>query len=199
MKRIAVFCGSRTGAIPKYAEATDRLAHACVRRGLGLVYGGASVGLMRKLAEAVSNAGGEIIGVIPEFLIKMEGAQCGLADLRIVRSMHERKAMMADLSDGIVALPGGLGTLEEFFETLTWTQLGIHSKPCGLLNICGYYNHLLRFLDHAVSQHFVKPIDRNLVLAGEDPEEVLSKMESYGSSETSAPMTRKRTAVGARV
>jgi uncharacterized protein (TIGR00730 family) len=196
MNRIAVFCGSNVGAIPEYASATERLAQVCVRRGIGLVYGGSSVGLMRQLADAVSVEGGEIIGVIPQFLIELEGAQHGLAELRIVRSMHERKALMADLSDGFIALPGGLGTLEEFFETLTWTQLGIHRKPCGLLNTRGYYDDLLRFLDYGVSQQFIKPAYREMILVAEQPEDVICKMEEYQKPAGTEPARR---AFGARV
>jgi len=182
MKRIAVFCGSSVGAIPEYAAETSRLAQICVRRGIGLVYGGSSAGLMLQLANAVSVEGGEIIGVIPQFLIGQEGAQSGLSELRIVQSMHERKALMADLSDGFLALPGGLGTLEEFFETLTWAQLGIHGKPCGLLNVRGYYDDLLKFLDHGVSQQFIKPEYREMILVAEQPEDIIRKMEGYRMS-----------------
>jgi uncharacterized protein (TIGR00730 family) len=135
---------------------------------------------MRGLANAVSIEGGEIIGVIPRFLIKLEGAQTGLTELRIVDSMHERKALMADLSDGFITLPGGLGTLEEFFEILTWAQLGIHRKPCGLLNVKGYYDHLLGFLDDAVSQGFIEPAHRELILVAEQPENLVREMERPG-------------------
>lgn len=177
MKRIGIFCGSNAGMMPDYSAAAVDLAHACVRRGIGIVYGGASVGLMRDLANAVTIRGGEIIGVIPEFLVKLEGAQSGLTQLRIVGSMHERKALIVDLSDGFIALPGGLGTLDEFFETLTWAQLGLHAKPCGLLNVHGYYDHLLKFLDYSVSQQFIKPSDRNLILVEKQPEDMLREME----------------------
>jgi uncharacterized protein (TIGR00730 family) len=181
MKRVAVFCGSSAGSKREYAAATVQLAKACVRRGIGLVYGGASVGLMRALAIAAAAEGGEIIGVIPRFLIEMEGAQPGLAELRIVRSMHERKALMAELSDGFIALPGGLGTLEEFFEILTWAQLGLHAKPCGILNVDGYYDGLLNFLEHASSQEFIKPKHRQLILVGEEPENLLREMQARES------------------
>jgi uncharacterized protein (TIGR00730 family) len=196
MDRIAVFCGSNIGAIPEYAAATERLAQVCVRRGIGLVYGGSSVGLMRQLADAVSVEGGEIIGVMPQFLVELEGAQPGLSELRIVRSMHERKALMADLSDGFIALPGGFGTLEEFFETLTWAQLGIHRKPCGLLNVRGYYDDLLRFLDYGVSQQFIKPAHREMILVAEEPEDIVRKMEGYQMPDATE---RTRKAFGARV
>jgi len=196
MDRIAVFCGSNIGAIPEYAAATERLAQVCVRRRIGLVYGGSSVGLMRQLADAVSVEGGEIIGVMPQFLVELEGAQPGLSELRIVRSMHERKALMADLSDGFIALPGGLGTLEEFFETLTWAQLGIHRKPCGLLNVRGYYDDLLRFLDYGVSQQFIKPAHREMILVAEEPEDIVRKMEGYQMPDATE---RTRKAFGARV
>src|SRR5512146_155412 len=142
-KRICVFCGSNTGTRLAYVEAAQRLGVILAERKLGLVYGGGKVGLMGKLADAVLGAGGEVIGVIPQKLMRKEIAHAGLTDLRVVNSMHERKAMMAELSDAFIAMPGGFGTFEEFCEMVTWAQLGVHRKPCGLLNIEGYYDHLL--------------------------------------------------------
>jgi uncharacterized protein (TIGR00730 family) len=150
-----------------------------VERQIGLVYGGASVGLMGKLAETVLDGGGEVTGVIPSGLVKMEVAFEGLPDLRVVDSMHERKALMADLADGFIALPGGLGTIEEIFEVLTWAQLGIHEKPCGFLNICGYYDHLIRFLEGAVGEKFIRADHQSMVLVDEQPERILEQFGRY--------------------
>jgi uncharacterized protein (TIGR00730 family) len=179
MKRLCVFCGSSPGSRPAYLEATERLGRALVDRGLELVYGGASVGLMGCLAKTVMAGGGHVIGVIPSALVDREIALAGLDDLRVVPSMHERKAVMADLADGFLALPGGLGTLEELFEMLTWSQLGIHAKPCGLLNVAGYYDDLDAFLDKAVGEKFIRSEHRSMILAHEDPDEILDLMESY--------------------
>ncbi|HZD39243.1 MAG TPA: TIGR00730 family Rossman fold protein, partial [Terriglobales bacterium] len=148
--KICVFTGSRAGIRDDYADAARRLARALVERGHELVYGGGNVGLMGIIADAVLELQGRVTGVIPDALVSQEVAHPGLSDLRIVRSMHERKAMMAQLSDGFIAMPGGIGTMEEFFEVLSWAQLGIHNKPCGLLNVAGYYQKLIEFLDHAV-------------------------------------------------
>ena len=179
MNRICVFCGSSPGTRPEYLQAAEALGRECVRRDLGLVYGGASVGLMGRLAETVLTSGGNVIGVIPFSLVEREVALSDLSDLRVVGSMHERKALMAELSDGFVALPGGLGTIEEFFEVLTWTQLGIHEKPCGLLNVSGYFDSLVEFLDHAVEQQFIRPENRSMVLVDKDPRPLLDMFESY--------------------
>lgn len=149
------------------------------RRGIGLVYGGGSVGLMRVVADTVIKEGCEVIGVIPEALAIKEVAHQGLKDLRIVGSMHERKALMAELSDAFIALPGGYGTLEEFCEVLTWAQLGLHRKPCGILNVKGFYDPLLSFLDHAVSEGFVREVHRSLILVEQDPERLLDKLIDY--------------------
>jgi uncharacterized protein (TIGR00730 family) len=150
-----------------------------VRRNIGLVYGGGNVGLMGIIADAVLKAGGEAVGVIPENLMAREIGHKGLTKLHVVRFMHERKALMADLSDAFVAMPGGFGTLEEFCEVLTWTQLGLHAKPCGILNIRGYYTPLLMMFDHAVEEQFLKPENRALVLAGESPAELLRTLEKW--------------------
>jgi hypothetical protein len=179
LKRVCVFTGSSPGARAEYARAAEQLGSLLAARGCTLVYGGANVGLMGILADAVLADGGRVIGVIPDGLLAKEVAHHGISELRVVASMHERKATMAELSDGVVALPGGLGTLEEFFEMLTWAQLGIHAKPCGLLDVHGYYDALLAFLDHAVDERFVAPAHRALILAERDPTTLLDRMARY--------------------
>ena len=179
MERICVFSGSSPGTRDDYAAAARALAGELARRGCELVYGGAQVGLMGVLAQTVLEHGGRVIGVIPEVLVSKEIAHPGLTELRIVGSMHERKAVMSDLSDGFIALPGGLGTLEELFEVLTWAQLGLHAKPCGILNVCGYFDPLLAFLDHAVAERLLKSKHRALVLTDEDPASLLDRMIAY--------------------
>lgn len=180
IRRVCVFCGSSLGGRRVYREAARALGRALARRGWGLVYGGGGVGLMGTVAEAAAAAGSEVIGVIPRALMEREGvAADGLGELRVVESMHERKAMMAELADAFVALPGGLGTLEELFETLTWAQLGIHRKPCGLLDAAGYYRRLVALLDHAVGEGFVRPEHRELLVVGEEPEELLDRLEGH--------------------
>ncbi len=179
MNRLCVFCGSSPGRDPAHLAVAAELGTLLAKRRIGLVYGGASIGLMGALADAVQAAGGEVIGVIPHALVEWEVAHAGLADLRIVASMHERKALMAELSDGFIALPGGIGTLEELFEVWTWAQLGSHRKPCALLNVLGFYDRLLGFLDFVVEEAFLRPIHRNMLLVGETPEGLLGKMERY--------------------
>jgi len=179
VKRICVFCGSSPGSGPVFLDAAEALGSALLERAHDLVYGGASVGLMGRLAETVLAGGGNVIGVIPSALADKEVALTRLPDLRVVPSMHDRKAMMADLSDGFIALPGGLGTLDEFFEVLTWTQLGIHSKPCGLLNISGYFDKLVEFLDDAQDQLFIRPEHRSMIIVEEEPEALLDRFESF--------------------
>ena len=179
MKRICVFAGSSRGAREDYAQAAERLARELVTRGYGVVFGGGRVGMMGVLADATLAAGGEVIGVIPKALLEKEVAHGGLTELRVVASMHERKAMMAELSEGFIALPGGLGTLEEFFEVLTWAQLGLHPKPCGLLNVSGYYNRLLEFLDVTVEERFVKSQHRALVITSTSPTDLLERFATY--------------------
>src|ERR1043166_3550025 len=161
---ICVFTGSRHGASPKYAEATKQFAEELVKRGLGVVYGGGNVGLMNVLANTALQRGGHVIGVIPDSLVSKEVAHKGLSELRVVHSMHERKALMAELAGGFVALPGGIGTMEEFFEVLSWAQLGIHEKPCGILNTIGYFDSIVEFLDSAVDRDFLKAKHRSLVI-----------------------------------
>jgi uncharacterized protein (TIGR00730 family) len=179
MKRICVFCGSSPGARPEYRERARELGALLARRGLGLVYGGGSVGLMGVVADGALSAGGEVIGIIPRALEARELDHRGLTQLHVVGSMHERKAMMEQLSDGFVALPGGAGTLEELFEILTWSQLGIHRKPAGMLDVAGYYEHLCRFLDHAVAERFLRPEHRALLLVERDPAALLDRMSAW--------------------
>ncbi len=179
MKRICVFCGSSSGAQAEYNQVAQQLGHALVRKNIGLVYGGGRVGIMGKIAQTVMESGGEVIGVIPKGLAEREVAFMELADLRVVDSMHSRKALMVELSEGFIALPGGLGTIEEFFEVLTWGQLGIHQKPCGLLNVQGYFNKLLEFIDHTVSERFVEKEHRSMILMAETPEGLLQQFETY--------------------
>jgi uncharacterized protein (TIGR00730 family) len=179
MERVCVFCGSSPGAKPEYAAAAVELGRELAARGVGLVYGGAEVGLMGTIADAVIAAGGEAIGVIPGSLVDREIAHRGLADLRIVGSMHERKATMVDLADGFVALPGGSGTLDELFEAFTWAQLGLHHKPIGVLDVCGYWTPLLRFLDHAVEERFLRADHRDSLLVDREPAALLDRLETY--------------------
>jgi uncharacterized protein (TIGR00730 family) len=176
MRRICVFCGSKVGDRPVYAEAALRLGELLARRGLGLVYGAGNIGLMGVLADAALSRGGEVIGVIPRSLVDRELAHQGLTELYIVETMHQRKALMADLSDGFIALPGGFGTCDELFEILTWGQLGLHSKPVGLLNVDGFFDPLLAWLDHTVEEGFVKPIHRSALLTESDSARLLDRL-----------------------
>jgi uncharacterized protein (TIGR00730 family) len=179
MKRICVFCGSSVGAKPIYAEATRDLGLTLVKQGLGLVYGGGRVGLMGILADTVLAEGGEVTGIIPQGLFTKEVAHEGLTELRFVGSMHQRKAMMVDLSDGFIALPGGFGTTEEFCEVITWAQLGIHHKPCGILNTDGFFTSFLKYLDQAVGERFLRPEHRALILEDEESASLLEKMRQF--------------------
>jgi uncharacterized protein (TIGR00730 family) len=179
MKRVCVFCGSSGGNQREYRVCAEQLGVELTRNDIVLVYGGGNVGLMGAIADSVLEAGGEAIGVIPEHLMTREIGHNRLTKLHIVRSMHERKALMADLSDAFIALPGGFGTLEEFFEVLTWSQLGLHAKPCGVVNVLGYYTPLLAMLDHAVEERFLKPQNRALVLARDTPGELLQALEDW--------------------
>src|SRR5215471_20948929 len=164
-QRICVFCGSNLGFDAVYRDAATTLGGLLVDRGIGLVYGGGNIGLMGVLADTMLAHGGNVIGVIPESLLAKEVGHQGVTELRIVKSMHERKALMADLSDGFIALPGGYGTFEEFCEVVTWSQLGLHAKPCGVLNVAGYYDSLLGLFDHSVREGFLRNDNRGLVLA----------------------------------
>jgi uncharacterized protein (TIGR00730 family) len=179
LTRVCVFCGSSPGASPRFAALAEHLGLVLAAQGLGLVYGGASVGLMGRLADILLAGGGEVIGVIPQSLVDMEVAHGGLADLRVVTSMHERKAVMADLADAFIALPGGLGTLDELAEVLTWAQLGLHTKPIGLLDAEGYFGPLLEFLDGAVRNRFLQPVHRAMLLVDDDPERLLAAFRAY--------------------
>jgi uncharacterized protein (TIGR00730 family) len=179
LRRICVFCGSSFGANPRYAGAASMLGRELVARGLGLVYGGGSIGLMGVLADAVLAARGEVIGVIPRALATKEIAHQGLADLRVVASMHERKALMTELADGFIGLPGGLGTFDELFETITWAQLGLHEKPIAVLDVDGYFGPLLALLDRATEERFVRPDYRALVISDDDPARVLDRMAAF--------------------
>ena len=163
----------------EYLESACALAQELVKRDIGLVYGGASVGIMGEIADTVLESGGEVIGVIPQSLVEKEVSHHGLTELKVVDSMHERKSIMADISDGFIALPGGLGTIEELFEVLTWSQLGFHKKPCALLNVKQYYDSLSLFLDHAVEQEFIKDVHREMLLVEEEPGKLLEIMAAY--------------------
>lgn len=179
MKRVCVFAGSNSGSQAEYLNAARELGQAIVRREMGLVYGGARIGLMGALADSALAAGGHVTGVMPDALVAKEVAHAQLSDLRVVASMHERKAMMADLADGFIALPGGWGTLEEFFEVLTWAQLGLHQKPCGLLNVRGYFDGLLSFIDHSIDECFVRRENRSMLVVASSPDSLLDAFARY--------------------
>jgi len=179
MKRIAVYCGSNKGERPEYAAAAEELGTLLAREKIELVYGGGMVGLMGIVADAVLKHGGHVIGVIPEKLVIKEVVHEKLPDLRVVKTMHERKALIAELADGFIALPGGYGTFEEFFEILTWSQLGWHQKPFGLLDVAGFYAHLHSFLDHTQNEGFIRPQHRALVLVEDTAEKMLKRMKNF--------------------
>lgn len=179
MRSICVFCGSNAGDRPAHAGAARTLAALLARRDLTLIYGGGSIGLMGVLADAMLAAGGRAVGILPEYLSRREVAHADLTELHIVASMHERKALMARRADAFIALPGGLGTLEELFEVLTWSQLGLHGKPCALLNVEGYYDPIIGFLDQAVARGFVQPRHRDMLLVDTDPARLLDRFETY--------------------
>ena len=181
MRSLCVFCGSQTGNRPEYLAAAAETGRALARRGLGVVFGGGRVGLMGALADAALGEGGAVVGVIPRALMDREVAHEGLTDLHVVATMHERKALMARLSDGFLALPGGLGTLEELFEVWTWAQLGLHTKPVGLLNVAGYFTRLTLFLDHAVAERFVWPSQRAMLHVESNVGTLIDRMEAYRS------------------
>jgi uncharacterized protein (TIGR00730 family) len=193
MKSLCVFCGSSPGTSPDYAAAAQRLGQLLADRGVGLVYGGASVGLMGTLANATLEAGGSVVGVIPRALWQREVGHTGLTELRVVESMHERKALMAELSDAFLALPGGLGTLEELFEVWTWALLGIHAKPCALLNVRRYFDPLLAFIDHATRELFIRHAHRDLLIVETDPERLLARLESYRPPAVAKWLDKSRT------
>jgi uncharacterized protein (TIGR00730 family) len=179
IRRISVFCGSGSGSDPAYTNAAKKLGALLVKKDIGLVYGGGKIGLMGVIAGIVLKYGGRVTGVIPQALAEKEVAYTELSDLRIVTSMHERKALIADISDAFIAMPGGFGTLDEIFEALTWAQLGIHHKPCGILNVSGYFDHLLKFIDHAIAQEFVHMKNKSLLLVDDDPVKLMDKIEAY--------------------
>jgi uncharacterized protein (TIGR00730 family) len=176
MRRLCVFCGSSVGVKPLYAEAAKELGRLLASKSIGLVYGGGNVGLMGVIADAALEAGGEVIGVIPLALADREIAHTGLTELHVVDSMHTRKAKMAELADAFVAMPGGVGTFEEFFEAITWTQLGLHRKPCGLLNVGGFYTPLEKFIDQAVTEGFIRPVHRTAIVVDSDPARLIDTM-----------------------
>jgi uncharacterized protein (TIGR00730 family) len=179
MQRVCVFCGSSPGARPAYAEATAEVARLLAGEGIGVVYGGGHVGLMGVLADTVMAAGGEAIGVMPQALVDREIGHTGISELRVVGSMHERKALMADLSDAFIALPGGAGTLEELFEVYTWAQLGLHDKPCGLLDVEDYYAGLAAFLDHAVGERFLREEHRAMLIVEREPRALIERLAAF--------------------
>jgi uncharacterized protein (TIGR00730 family) len=186
LNRLCVFCGSSPGASPRFAATARHVGRRLAERGIGLVYGGGNVGLMGELADGCLTSGGHVTGIIPSALVAREVAHRGLPDLRVVATMHERKALMADLSDGFLALPGGLGTLDELFEAMTWTQLGVHRKPCALLDVDGFYASLVAFLDHAVTARFLPREHGSLLLVGDGPDDILDRMAAW------TPPTREK-------
>jgi uncharacterized protein (TIGR00730 family) len=193
MHAIAVFCGSALGADAAYTRAAEALGALLAARKIRLIYGGGNIGLMGKLATAALAGGGAVTGVIPRFMMDKEIGRIDLPDLRVVESMHARKALMNELADGFIALPGGFGTLEEFCETLTWGQLGLHGKPFGLLNVAGFYDHFLAFLDHAVARGLIKAKHRGLLLTGAEPEELIALMEAWKPAGGKKWITPERT------
>ncbi len=176
---ICIYCGSSPGRLEDYASAGRALAVALVSRNIRLVYGGAGIGIMGTVADEVLKLGGQVVGVIPKALAHKEVAHQNLTEMHITDSMHDRKMLMAELADGFIALPGGIGTLEELFEIWTWAQLGFHQKPCGLLNVAGYYDALIQFLDHVLAEQFVKSPHRDMLLVDSDPTALLDRYESY--------------------
>jgi uncharacterized protein (TIGR00730 family) len=177
--RICVFLGSNAGHPPIYAEVAARFGTLLAQRGIGLVYGGGTVGLMGIIADAATAAGGEVVGVIPQALRAREHDHRGIAELHVVETMHERKALMAELADGFVALPGGIGTFEELFEVWTWAQLGYHSKPCGLLNVAGFFDKMSGFIDHVVEEGFLRQEHRGMLIVAEEPETMIDRLAGY--------------------
>ena len=188
MKRICVYCGSNAGSRPVYADAARELADVLVRHDLELVYGGADRGIMGVIADAILELGGKVHGVIPKMLCEKELAHQHLTELHVVSSMHQRKTMMAALSDGFIAMPGGYGTLEEIIEIITWGQLKFHDKPCGLLNVDGYFDHLLRYFDHATTEGFLREENRNMLLCADTAVDLVRQFETY-----TAPKVQKWT------
>jgi uncharacterized protein (TIGR00730 family) len=190
MNRICVFCGTNPGSRPEYGAAARGLGQILAEQDIELVYGGASVGIMGELADSVHEHGGHVTGIIPQQLMQKEAAHTGIPNLIVVASMHQRKSQMADMSDGFIALPGGIGTLEGFFEILTWAQLGIHAKPSGILNVAGYFDELIRFLDHAVEEEFLTEEHRRAIVMEADPRKLLKRMQAYTAPESEKFMGR---------
>ena len=193
MNRLAVFCGSKDGADPVFREAAGRLGQALAAQSIALVYGGSRVGTMGAVADATLAANGQAIGVLPHFLQEKELAHPGLTELHLVHSMHERKAKMSELADGFIILPGGPGTMEEFFEVFTWAQLGLHEKPCGILNIDGYYDALIELFDTMERQGFLIPEHRSMLLVESDPERLLERFAAYQAPRVKTYMDRSQT------
>ena len=191
MKRVLVFCGSSPGSRPEYSQTAEELGRLCASRGVEVVYGGAHVGLMGVLADATLGAGGKVIGVIPNRLVEAEIAHAGLTELHIVNTMHERKALMAELSDAVIALPGGTGTLDELFEMFTWSQLGLHRMPIGLLDVAEYWQPLLGFLEHAVNERFLRAAHFETLLVEHDPGALLDRLSSHQPLELNKWMDRR--------
>jgi uncharacterized protein (TIGR00730 family) len=191
LRRICVYCGSNPGRDARYGEAAEAVGRDLASRGIGVVYGGGDVGLMGTVADAAMRAGGEVVGVIPKALVDREIGHRGLTELHVVGSMHERKLLMADLADAFVALPGGVGTLEELIEVFTWTQLGLHRKPCAVLDVGGYYQHLIAFLDHAVSEGFLTPEHRGTLLEVGEPEDLVPAFEAWEPVEAAKWIDRR--------
>lgn len=179
LKSLCVYCGSSVGRDTVYADAARSLARVMVERGIRLVFGGGSVGIMGSVADEVLRLGGEAVGVIPQALMRKELAHAGLTEMHVTPSMHARKTLMAELSDAFVALPGGIGTFEELFEVWTWGLLGFHDKPCAILNVGGYYDRLVEFLDHASAEEFVRPVHRGMLIVESDPELLLERFSAY--------------------
>ena len=190
LSRICVFCGTNAGARPEYGAAARALGELLATEGIELVYGGASVGIMGELADAVQEKGGHVTGIIPQQLMQKEAAHTGIRDLIVVASMHQRKSQMADMSDGFIALPGGIGTLEGFFEILTWGQLHIHAKPSGIVNVAGYFDQLSEFLDHAVREGFLTETHRGMIMIESDPRRLLGRMRAFAPPEGEQLMGR---------
>jgi uncharacterized protein (TIGR00730 family) len=190
LNRICVFCGTNPGSQPAYGAAARKLGQILAEQGIELVYGGASVGIMGELADSVQEHGGHVTGIIPQQLMEKEAAHTGIPNLIVVASMHQRKSQMADMSDGFIALPGGIGTLEGFFEILTWGQLGIHAKPSGILNVEGYFDGLTGFLDHAVREGFLTEVHRQHIIVESDSRRLLERMRAYTPSEGEKLMGR---------
>lgn len=193
MKSICVFCGSNVGAHPAYVQGAKELGRLLAEKGITLVYGGGKVGLMGVIADATLEAGGQVIGVIPDFLLQKEVGHTGLTRMEVVETMHERKQKMADLSDGFIAMPGGMGTMEEMCEILTWAQLGLHQKPFGLLNAAGYYQPLIHFFDQMVKEQFLHQENRNMVLTDSNSAALLDQMEQYQPPNVEKWLNRSKT------